>query len=125
MIVEPRAQIAKFQLLWLYGLLVVIVNYLSGQGMMLGDNLQDDVYDNLKPMPAHLAPLIFQPININEANEELLMTISGVGPKLSSRIIASRKSEGFFTKPEDILRVKGIGPKTLHKIKKYISVSTQ
>ena len=59
-------------------------------------------------------------ININQANEEQLITLPGIGPVKAKAIIEYRTSHGPFHHPEDLLQVKGIGAKTLEKIKPRI-----
>ena len=57
-----------------------------------------------------------EPVNINEANaEELAESLVGVGPKKAMAIIGYRKANGPFYSPEELVNVKGIGPKTLEK----------
>ena len=55
-------------------------------------------------------------LNPNTATAEELATLPEVGPAMAKAIIAKR-DEKPFTKPEDMLDVKGIGPKTLAKMK--------
>ena len=57
-------------------------------------------------------------IDINKANETQLQSISGIGAMLAGRIIAGRP----YKSVEDLLNVKGIGPKTLEKMRPYITV---
>lgn len=57
-----------------------------------------------------------RPVNPNTATAEQLATLPEVGPELAKAIISKRK-EKPFTKPEDLLDVKGIGEKTLDKMK--------
>ncbi len=61
-------------------------------------------------------------ININTASSELLQTLSGIGEVKAQAIIDYRTSNGNFTSVEQLLNVKGIGEKTLDKIKGYICV---
>ena len=61
-------------------------------------------------------------ININTANKEQLMKISGVGKTKAEAIIAHREKNGDFKKKEDITKVKGIGKATFEKIKDKIEV---
>ncbi len=62
-----------------------------------------------KTAPAAVTPFLFLPIPINFADSELLATISGIGPELSAQIVKTRNSKGFFTQPEDLIAVPGIG----------------
>lgn len=53
------------------------------------------------------------PINVNTASIEHLITLPEVGPEIAKRIIESRP----FAQPDDLLKVRGIGEKTLEKMK--------
>ena len=66
-------------------------------------------------MPAALTPFFFAPIPINEADLELLQTVSGIGPHLAAEIVKVRVRIGSFQGPEDLLKVHGIGPKKMKK----------
>ena len=61
-------------------------------------------------------------ININTANKEQLMKISGVGKTKEEAIIEHREKNGDFKKKEDITKVRGIGKATFEKIKDKIEV---
>jgi competence protein ComEA len=59
-------------------------------------------------------------IDVNRASAEELTVLPGIGPALASRIVESRASHGPFRTPEDLLRVRGIGPGILEKIRTRI-----
>jgi comEA protein len=61
-------------------------------------------------------------ININTANLQELDKISGVGPAYAQNIIDYRTANGPFKKIEDVVNVKGIGPKTFEKMKNEITI---
>jgi competence protein ComEA len=61
-------------------------------------------------------------ININTASAEELENLKQVGPNYAARIIEYREKNGPFEKPEDIMNVKGIGPKTFELNKEQIFV---
>lgn len=65
---------------------------------------------------AALALVSFQPIPINRANTEALIALDGIGPVLAGRIIEWRTTHGRFRSADDLLDVRGIGPKKLAKI---------
>jgi competence protein ComEA len=61
------------------------------------------------------------PIDVNEANAVELMRVPGVGPVMAQNILDARK-EHRFVSVEDLDRVKGIGRKTLERIRPYVVV---
>lgn len=63
-----------------------------------------------------------KPININTASAEQLQELNGIGPSLSKKIVDYRKKNGPFKTPQDLMKVPGIGEKTLEKNLKYIKV---
>jgi len=60
-------------------------------------------------------------ININKASAVELTQLKRIGPKLSERIVEYREKHGPFERPEDIIQVKGIGPKTFELNKDRIT----
>ena len=56
-------------------------------------------------------------VNINTATEAELEALPGIGPHYAKAIIAGRPYDNL----EAILRVKGIGPKTLARLEPYLS----
>ena len=61
-------------------------------------------------------------ISINDADEENLTKISGIGSSKAKSIIEYRKQNGNFKTIEDIMNVSGIGKSLFEKIKDYITV---
>jgi len=68
-----------------------------------------------KKPPAH-------PININTAGATDLQQVPGIGPSTAQKILDTRKSYGAFKTVDDLLAIKGIGPKKLEKMRKYLTV---
>ena len=64
-------------------------------------------------------------VNINTAGIEQLMTLDGIGESYAERIIEFREKNGPFQNPEDLLKVKGIGEKTLEINKGRIILTNQ
>ena len=61
-------------------------------------------------------------INLNKATVEELIQLKGIGQKYAERIIEFREKNGPFKKTEEIMNVKGIGPKIWEKNKDRIVV---
>jgi len=61
--------------------------------------------------------LLFKPVPINDAGRDVLMTVHGIGPRLADRILAARRAGGGFARMEDLLAVRGIGPRTLRVLR--------
>ncbi|WYD82263.1 MAG: helix-hairpin-helix domain-containing protein [Candidatus Electrothrix gigas] len=62
-------------------------------------------------VPAEISWLFHLPLPVNQADQESLMLLPGIGPVLAQRIVAFRDAQGPITGPADFIRVKGIGPK--------------
>ena len=54
-----------------------------------------------------------QPVDINHAYVDELITLPGIGPALAQRIIDYRTEYGPFESVEDLEHVSGIGPQTV------------
>ncbi|WP_219836263.1 helix-hairpin-helix domain-containing protein [Paenibacillus sp. R14(2021)] len=59
-------------------------------------------------------------IDINHARAAELDALPGIGASKAAAIVADRQKNGLFQHVEDLLRVKGIGPKLLEKMKSSI-----
>lgn len=59
-------------------------------------------------------------VDINRADWPELALLPHVGRVLARRIVESRERDGPFADHNELLRVKGIGPKTLARIKPYL-----
>jgi competence ComEA-like helix-hairpin-helix protein len=62
------------------------------------------------------------PINLNSASAAELQQVPGIGPSTADTILEMRKSYGAFKSVDDLLAIKGIGPKRLEKMRKYLTV---
>ena len=61
-------------------------------------------------------------INPNQAGEEELKRLPGIGPVLAVRIIRYRQRFGPFQDVEELKKVDGIGEKRFERIRPWISV---
>jgi len=60
-------------------------------------------------------------VDLNEATEQELQRLKGVGPATAARITAARQKRPF-RHPNHLRRVKGIGPKTMQRLRPCIRV---
>jgi competence ComEA-like helix-hairpin-helix protein len=75
--------------------------------------IQAAAFATTKKPPVH-------PININSATSEELQQVPGIGPSTADKILQMRKSYGAFKSVDDLLAIRGIGPKRLGKMRKYL-----
>lgn len=61
-------------------------------------------------------------VNLNTADLEELMTLTGIGQTRAEAIITYREEEGAFQAPEDIMKVDGIKEGIYEKLKDEITV---
>lgn len=62
-------------------------------------------------------------LDLNRASPAALEQLPGIGPTLSQRIAAFRRDHGAFTTVDDIVRVHGIGEKTLARLRPLLTVA--
>ncbi|MDP3265189.1 MAG: helix-hairpin-helix domain-containing protein [Sulfuricurvum sp.] len=69
-----------------------------------------------------ITTVLFSAVNVNRANSAQLQTLNGIGPTKAEEIIRYRKSHGGFKTVDELVNVKGIGPKTLLKMKSQVAI---
>ncbi|MDL1967892.1 MAG: helix-hairpin-helix domain-containing protein [Deltaproteobacteria bacterium] len=109
----------------------------SGMGRHIGKGYSDHLpifayfstepfcFKNSNTVSNNIAPLKLEKVkypqsshDLNSASKEELMSINGLGPVLSAKIIAGRP----YKTVDDLLKVKGIGPKKLKNFRPYFVV---
>src|SRR5262245_59513871 len=74
--------------------------------------------------PAKAAPAAeARPIDLNTADTAALESVPGIGKSLSERIVAFREKNGPFQSVDDLLKVQGVGEKSIQKLRPYLTVS--
>lgn len=72
-----------------------------------------------RPRPQRMpAPSL---VDINRATVDELVALPGIGPVLAARIVDARK-EQIFAEVEDLVRVRGIGPASLERLRLLVTV---
>jgi len=66
--------------------------------------------------------LLGRPLDPNRAGAEALAFVPGIGPRLAGAVVDDREARGPFTGVEDLVRVKGIGPKRLERARPWLEV---
>jgi competence protein ComEA len=70
--------------------------------------------DDVEPRPIHYL------VNVNQARWQELAQLPGIGEELARRIITRRERQGPYTSPDQLRDVKGIGPKTMERIRPHV-----
>lgn len=65
---------------------------------------------------------LFQ-VNVNQADWPEIANLPGIGEVTARTIIEFRETNGPFSSVDSLIEIKGIGPKTIEKIKPYLFVS--
>jgi len=87
----------------------------------------DSVYfsEQQTPEPEVILPPVAsenQKIDLNQATLEELMRLPKIGEVTAQRIIDYRAAHNVFTSSDELMNVKGIGEKTLERIKNEVSI---
>jgi competence protein ComEA len=64
-----------------------------------------------------------RPVDLNTANVEQLVAVPGVGETMALRIIEWREEHGPFQRIEDLMKIKGIGERSLERLRPHVKVS--
>jgi len=62
------------------------------------------------------------PLDLNEASQDALESLPGIGPTKASDIIAYRDQFGPFVSIDDLIHIDGIGPTTLETLREYLII---
>jgi len=61
------------------------------------------------------------PVDVNTASAAELQAIPGIGKALAQRIIEFREKNGPFDQVDDLVKVRGIGEKSIVRLKPYLT----
>jgi predicted flap endonuclease-1-like 5' DNA nuclease len=86
---------------------------------------ESGVTDSDRSVPSPIPPSYFKnPLRyLSEAPIDSLQLLPGIGPVLAERLASARSGRSLFTRWEELLSVKGIGPKKLKKLRELAGES--
>ncbi|MDC0936547.1 helix-hairpin-helix domain-containing protein [Pirellulales bacterium] len=64
-------------------------------------------------------------VDLNRADWPELVQLPGIGPTIAQRVVEDRAARGRFKTVEELQRVRGIGPRTIERIKPYAVVDAR
>ena len=105
---KPDQQASSY--FWTNGTLIRTNDSRAGQGVPLNSSL------SCTATPPEIARFFGLPLPINRADQYALTALPGIGPKFSENILKYRAEQGGITGPDDLIKVKGIGPKRLARL---------
>jgi competence protein ComEA len=96
-------------------LLIVILGLLTVDAWRRGNGA-------IRPLVvlADLPPEEFFAVEVNSASWVEWAQLEGLGETLARRIVEDRDEHGPFQAPDDLLRVRGIGQRTLNRIRPFL-----
>lgn len=86
------------------------------------ENLPSTSRDTTINLPTEESDTFVYPLNLNEATQEALESLPGIGEVKAAAIIAYRDLIGGFTSVDELIYVNGIGPATLNSIRDYLII---
>jgi len=97
-------------------ILFLIAAALIGMGIDFLCKINSD-----KQIIAHITEDLAK-IDLNSADKDLLMSVSGIGTKIAERITEYRKQQGAFQDLAELKNIKGITGYRYEKIKDYFTI---
>lgn len=62
-------------------------------------------------------------VSLNQASEDNLKFLPGIGPTIAHRIVQYRQKHGDFKSLKDLAQVKGVGSNTVQQISDFVEVN--
>ncbi|MBN2030463.1 helix-hairpin-helix domain-containing protein [bacterium] len=99
-----------------YGPVPIISDYVFNQELFSSEKVNEK---EINPEETKNPNLL---VSINKATQEQLEYLPGIGPVMASRIIAYRDQHHGFSTIDELVEIKGIGEKTVEKLRPYIQI---
>lgn len=125
---KPSAPRTSWSTLWLADRDIVVFTVLAAVVFVLavtrwaqlsGWGVREIEIERLAPLEHNFR------LDLNAATWIELAQFDGVGEALAQRIVDDRETNGPFQTLDDLDRVKGIGPKTLERLRPFLRVEAQ
>ena len=110
--------------------LLIVGSVVSAFDYLWPSSIEDfEVRKGAIPVPEILPTDTAEPaqpdrIDLNTATTQELIRLPRIGPKTAARIVAYRQTHGPFKRVDDLTAVKGIGPRTIQKIRAHVALQT-
>lgn len=76
-----------------------------------------------RPLAGDERLVIGLPLDVNRASARELAFVPGLGARLAEALVRDRDRNGPFASVEDVMRVRGIGPKKLEKARPALTLA--
>lgn len=76
--------------------------------------------DDTGPVAAGAGGTTAPRVDLNRAGASELDALPGIGPVLAARILEQRRRNGPFRRLEDLLAVRGVGPRLLERLRPHL-----
>ena len=117
-------------LLFAYLVVRLLTEYLRPVRVRLGEQYSGELSRAVRP-PLHPEPPTSPPTpetptrpDLNQSDATVLTTLPGIGPALAERIIAHRQQVGPFASLDDLMRVRGVGPALIERLRPLITLNS-
>ena len=74
------------------------------------------------PLGAQARLIIGLKLDLNRADSKQLQLIPGIGPARAAKIVELRTRKGGFSSLDELIQVRGIGDKTLEKLRPWLEL---
>ncbi len=92
----------------------------SGSKLMVSGGKGKPVVIKIRRMEPEKFLIFSIPIDLNQATEEELVVLPGIGENLAARIVEYRIAKRGFSRLEELMEVRGIGRGKYERLKRFI-----
>jgi competence protein ComEA len=118
----PREGILSLSKLWPRASQWVIAFLLGVTAALLGVHTYGSLRWSTRPTTLEHGGATIYRVNLNQAGRAELLQLPGVGESLVGRIEDYRRQYGAFQNVDELVRVRGVGPTTLERLRPWVHV---